>query len=449
MKIIIAGAGEVGFHLAELLSYESQDITLIDTDSESLAYANDHLDIKTLKGNATSIKILRDAEVKGADLVIGVTAIETTNITICVLAKQLGAKRTIARISNTEFMENRAEIGFRRFGIDELISPKELAIKEIGMLVDQSAFNETSEFDGGALTMVGLNITKDAPFMGKTVQEAASIFPELHFMPIALERFETQITLIPRGNTRFEEGDQVYFITVKDGVKELSKLLGKTEERIKRIMILGGGDIGYGTAKDLSERNFHVKLIEKNHERAFELADELPKVLVIEGESRDSKLLDNENIQDMDAFIAVTESSETNIIACLMAKSKGVRKTMALIENIDYHQLSQSIGINTLINKKMLAANSIFRHIRKGEIIAIDKLNHMEAELLEFKVKPTSKACNKKIVDLDIPRSAIIGGVIRKGKGRIALGGFKIEAGDRILVCCLPRAISRVEKLFM
>jgi trk system potassium uptake protein TrkA len=449
MKIIIAGAGEVGFHLAELLSYESQDITLIDTNADSLDYANDHLDIKTLKGNATSISVLREAEVKGTDLVIGVTSIETTNITICVLAKQLGAKRTIARISNTEFMENRAEIGFRRFGIDELISPKALAIKEIGMLLDQSAFNETSEFDGGALTMVGLNITHDAPFLGKTVQEAASIFPQLHFMPIALERFETQATLIPRGDTRFEEGDQVYFITVKGGVEELYKLLGKTEERIKNVMILGGGEIGFGTAQSLCGKGFNVKIIEKNHDRAFGLADELPKALVIEGDCRDSKLLESENIQEMDAFIAVSESSETNIIACLMAKSKGVRKTIALIENIDYHQLSQSIGINTLINKKILAANSIFRHIRKGDVVAIEKLHHMEAELLEFNVKPTSKACNKKIIDLDIPRSAIIGGVIRDGKGMIALGGFKIEARDRILFCCLPRAISRVEKLFM
>lgn len=449
MKIIIAGAGEVGFHLAELLSYESQDITLVDTKPESLAYANDHLDIKTLKGNATSISVLRDAQVKGADLVIGVTSSETTNITICVLAKQLGAKRTIARIVNTEFMENRAEIGFKRFGIDELISPLALATKEIELLLDQSAFNETSEFDNGALIMVGLNITKDAPFLGKSVKEAANIFPELHFMPIALERFETQATLIPRGDTKFEKGDQVYFITEKGGVEELYKLLGKTKQKIKNVMILGGSEIGFRTAKNLSDGHFNVKLIEKNHQRAFELADELPKVLVVEGDGNDLKLLENENIEEMDAFIAVTGGSETNIISCLMAKSKGVRKTIALIENIDYHQLSQSVGINTLINKKILAANSIFRHIRKGDVIAIEKLNHMDAELLEFKVKVSSKACNKKIVDLEIPRSAIIGGVIRDGKGMIALGGFVIKAGDRVLVCCLPRAISRVEKLFM
>ncbi|HET8753525.1 MAG TPA: NAD-binding protein, partial [Salinimicrobium sp.] len=230
MKIIIAGAGEVGFHLAKLLSFESQDITLIDNDKENLLYADTHLDIRTLKGDATSISVLKDAQVKNVDLVISVTSSETTNITVCVLAKQLGAKRTIARISNTEFLEHKEEIGFVQFGIDELISPESLAAEEIEMLLDQSAFNDSYEFEDGALTMVGLRLSKNADFVGKTVQEAAQILPGIHFMPIAIQPFRTQYTSIPRGDTYFKEGDQVYFITTKDGVNELYKLTGKVKQ---------------------------------------------------------------------------------------------------------------------------------------------------------------------------------------------------------------------------
>ena len=449
MRIIIAGAGEVGFHLAKLLSFEAQDITLIDNDRDSLYYADAHLDIRTVKGDATSIKILKEAQVKDADLVIGVTSSETTNITVCVLAKQLGAKRTIARIANTEFLENKEEIGFTRFGIDELISPEALAAKEIELLLNQSAFNDTYEFEGGALTMVGLSLPSSAPFVGKSVKETARIFPEIHFMPIALRRNGLQETVIPRGDTIFQSGDQVYFITTKGGVSNLYKLTGKVRQEMKNVMILGGSKIGRKTSRDLCRKKMNVKLIESNKATAYDLADELPKALVIHGDGRNVELLEEENIQDMDAFIAVSGNSETNIMTCLMAKSKKVKRTIALVENMDYFQLSHSIGIDTLINKKLLAANNIFRYVRKGEVVAITRLNNMEAELLEFVVKPSSKVCDRRIIDLNFPRAAIIGGIIREGEGQIALGNFTIKAGDRAVICCLPDAIQKVEKLFL
>ncbi|GGW83364.1 Trk system potassium transporter TrkA [Salegentibacter mishustinae] len=449
MKIIIAGAGEVGFHLAKLLSFESQDITLIDTNRDNLTYADTHLDIRTIKGDATSIAILKDSQVKHVDMLISVTSSEATNITTCVLAKQLGAKRTIARISNTEFLENKEEIGFTRFGIDELISPEALAAREIALLLNQSAFNDSYEFENGALTMIGLSLSRNALFVGKTVKEAANIFPDLNFVPIAIQRYGTQYTLIPRGDTQFKEGDQVNFITLKSGVENLYKLTGKTKHAIKNIMILGGSKIGKKTAIDLCRNNFNVKLVESNKEKAYDLADELPNALIIHGDGRNVELLEEENVHDMDAFIAVTGNSETNIMSCLVAKSKSVKKTISLVENMDYYQLSHSIGIDTLINKKLLAANNIFRYVRKGEVVAMTKINNMNAELLEFIVKPNSQVCNKRIKDLDFPRSAIIGGIIRDGKGIIALGEFTITRGDRIVVCCLPRSIKKVEKLFL
>ena len=449
MKIIIAGAGEVGFHLAKLLSYESQDITLIDNDKDSLSYANSHLDIRVLKGDATSISVLQDANVENSDLVIGVTSSETTNLTLCLLAKQLGCKKTIARISNTEFIDNKNLIKFEDLGIDELISPEELAATEIQLLLNQSAFNDTYEFEEGLLTMVGVFLPKTAPFVGKMVKEAANIFPELHFMPIALQRRGTQYTVIPRGDTIFKEGDQLYFITSAEGVDELYKLTGVKKKQIKNVMILGGSNLGSKTARYLSNNKFNVKLIEKNKEKAFDLADMLPNILVINGDGRNVELLDEESLESMDAFISVTGNSETNIMSCLVAKSKAIKKTIALVENMDYFQLSQSIGIDTLINKKLLAANNIFRYIRRGEVLALTRLNNLNAEILEFEVKQTSLVNGGVIRELDFPRDAIIGGVIRDGKGIIALGNFIIQEGDKVVVCSLPKAISKIEKLFL
>ncbi len=449
MRIIIAGAGEVGFHLAKLLSFESQDITLIDPSRESLAYANTHLDIRVVRGDATSISILKDSKVKGTDLVIAVTSSETTNITVCVLAKQLGAKKTIARISNTEFIENKEVVGFKKFGIDELISPESLAATEIELLLNRSAFNDTYEFDKGALTMIGLSLSRAAIFVGKTVKEIGEEYPDLDYVPIAIQRYGTQYTIIPRGDTQFKEGDQVYFTTTQEGVDYIHKLSGKIKQEIRNVMILGGSQIGYKTAQDLCRNRFNVKLIESNKEKAFEIADDIPECLVINGDGRNVELLEEENIQDMDAFISVTGNSETNIMSCLVAKSKGVHKTIALVENMDYFQLSHSIGIDTLINKKLLAANNIFRYVRKGNIVAMTKLNNMNAELLEFLVSSTSEVCNKIIRNLDFPRSAVIGGVIRDGVGLIALGGFEIKSGDRVVVCCLQQSIKKVEKLFV
>ncbi len=449
MKIVIAGAGEVGFHLAKLLSFESQDITLIDVDKDSISYADTHLDIRTIRGDSTSIAVLKEARIDTTDLIIAVTASETTNITVCVLAKQMGAKRTIARISNTEFIENQEVAGFKKFGIDELISPESLAASEIELLLNQSAFNDSYEFENGALTMVGTSLSRTASFVGKSVKEAARIFPTLHFMPIAIQREGTQYTLIPRGDTIFKEGDQVYFMTVKEGVEELYKLTGKMKQEIRNVMILGGSKIGYKTDRDLCSHNFKVKLVEKDNDKAYDLAENLPKTLVINGDGRNVELLEEENIYDMDAFIAVTGNSETNIMSCLVAKSKSVKKTIALVENMDYFQLSHSIGIDTLINKKLLAANNIFRYIRKGDVVAMTKLNNMNAELLEFSAKPNSKVIGKRIRDLDFPRSATIGGIVRDGKGIIPLGENRIEVGDRIVVCCLLRSINKVERMFI
>ena len=449
MKIIIAGAGEVGFHLAKLLSFESQDITLIDNKKSNLNIAENQLDIKTIEGDSSSISVLKEANVEQSDLVVSLTASETTNFTTCFLAKQLGAKRTIARISNAEFIDNDHKIDFDSIGIDEIISPENLATEEIKLLIHESAFTNSHDFEDGILKMMGVKLQKKAPFIGKTVMESASVFPGVHFMPIALKKDGTEKTIIPRGDTVFSDGDRVYFITDEKGLKELYDLLGTKKENIENIMILGAGRIGAKLARDLSKEGLNVKIIEINEDKANHLAEELSDVMMINVDGRNVDLLVEENLENMDAFIATTGNSETNIMSCLMAKSKKIKKTIALIDNMDYFNLSQSIGIDTLINKKLLAANDIFRFVRNGDIVELAKLNNMNAEIVEFNVSQKSKVLNKKIVDLNFPREAIIGGVIRDGEGIIALGGFVIHLGDRVLVCSTPEVLSKVESLFL
>lgn len=448
MRIIIAGAGEVGFHLSKLLSYESHEIILIDRDKDRLLYADSKLDIKTLQHDATSIKALKEADIENSDLFIAVTSSETTNITACVISKKLGAKKTIARISNSEFTDNKDQINFSDLGIDELISTEELATNEIKLLLEKVTFNETHEFDGGKLTMVAMILSRSAPFVGKSVKEAAGIYAGINFMPIAIKRKNSTETIIPRGDTVFRFGDQVYFITLEKGVEELNRLSDTEYKTIKNVLILGGSKIGEKTARDLCDKNLNITLIEYNKKRAIELADELPNALVIYGDGRDVDLLEEENVSEMDAVVAVTGRSETNIMSCLVAQSKGVDRTIALVQNVDYFSLSKNIGIDTLINKKLLAANSIFRYIRKGEVLEMTILNDVNAEILEFKAHKNSKITKKCIKDLKFPRNAIIGGVIRDDMGIIALGDFKIREDDKVVVCCFPKTISKVEKFF-
>ncbi len=448
MKIIIAGAGEVGFHLAKLLSFESHDITLIDEIKERLTYSDTRLDIRVMKGNATSISILKDANVANTDLLIAVTSNETVNITISVLAKRLGAKRTIARINNSEFIDNKDEINFSEFGIDELISTEELASNEIKMLLNQAAFNHMHEFDQGELSMLGIILSKTAPFVGMSVKEAARTFSEIHFMPIAIQGKNSDDITIPRGDTVFKVGDLAYFITLKEGVNELYKLTGKIKKEVHNVMIIGGSSIGKRTAKELCDKKLNIKIIEIDKAKAFELADELPNALVVLGDGRDLELLQEENIEEMDVFIGATDSPETNIMTCLVAKSKNVGKTIALAENVDYSKISHSIGIDTIINKKLLAANSIFKYVRKGDVLEIATLNNLDAEILEFQVRENSKITHKIIRELNFPRQATIGGVIRDNKGYIALGGFQIQTDDKVVVCCLTEDVKKIEKFF-
>jgi trk system potassium uptake protein TrkA len=445
MRIIIAGAGDLGFHLSKLLAQEEQDIVLIDQNSEVLDYASNHLDVVTIRGSSTSLKTLEEANVSKADLLIAVTSIEETNITTAIMGKRLGAKRTIARVSNIEFLHQREKLNLKDVGIDEIISPESLAAKEIKRLLKETALTDTFEFEKGMLSLIGISVDEQSELLDKTLTETAYLNPDHNFTTVAILR--NNETIIPHGENKFLLNDHAYFIAEPSGIDRVMDLSGKKRQEVKNVMILGGSRVGINTAKQLSKK-YNIKLVEQDKEKCFELADELTNTMIINGDGRDLELLKEEGIDRMDAFIAVTGNSETNIISSLVAKDTGVKKTVALVENIDYIHLSQNIGVDTLINKKLIAANFIFRYIRKGEVINLTSVHGVDAEVLEFEVHEGAKILAKELRNLEFPQTAIIGGVIRKGQGYTVRGNFRFEPKDRVVVLSRPECIHNVEGFF-
>ncbi len=448
MKIVIAGAGDVGFHLAELLAFENQDIVLIDTSQEVLDYSATHLDVLTIRGDSSSIDILTQADCSRANLVLAVTTSEKTNLVTAILAKKMGARQTIARVTNQEYLEPSQREIFRELGIDSLISPRELAAEEILRLVNQCTFTDIFEFENGKINLVGVTLDDYSPIVNKQIKEFHALGLEdinITLKPIAILR--SHQTIIPRGDTILRRGDHIYFITKKENIDTLVNVVGKKKIKVRNVMILGGTGLGYTTAKRL-EKQYNVTLIEPEKSRCKALSEMLNNTLIINGEPSNIDLLVEEGLNHMDAFIALTPNSETNIISSLTAKNHGVYKTIAQVENKEYIHISQNIGVDTLINIKLIAANNIFRFVRKGQIEAITSLHGVDAEIIEFVVQRNNQLTRKPLSSLHFPKQALIGGVIRGEESLIPNGDFQLQVDDKVIVFALPDAIGKLEKMF-
>lgn len=445
MRIIIAGAGDVGFHLAELLSFENQDIVLIDNNQEVLDYAATHLDVMTLRGDSASIGILRQADAPNAGLVLAVTTSEKNNLMTAILAKRLGAKQTIARVRSDEYLADCQKKTFSELGIDALISPQMLAAQEIHRLIAQCSFTDVFEFENGKINLVGFTINELSPLVNIRISEMDQLARDIDLNVIAILRGHR--TIIPEGETVLRISDHVYFIARKEDIPKLEETVGIQRRKVRRVMILGGSQLAYLSAR-LLEQEYSVTLIESNKERCKELAESLDNTLIINGRSSNIELLEEEGLNNMDAFIALTPNSETNIISSLTAKNHGVFKTIAQVENKEYIHLSQNIGVDTLINKKLIAANNIFRYVRKGRIEAITSMQGVDAEVIEFVVHKKNRLTRTPISKLHLPNTAMIGGVIRGDDSLIPDGDFILQVNDKVIVFALPEAISRLEKLF-
>ncbi len=445
MKIVISGIGEMGSHLARMLSGNGHDITVIDVDTKALNELSNLADLITIEGDTTAFAVLRKAGVRRCDLFIAVNHEENQNILAAIMAKQLGAKKSIARVDNNEYLEPNNKEMFINMGIDYLFYPEKVAAEEVTNLLGHTSTTDYVDFSGGLLALIVFKLEPTSPLIGKKLSDLAADGSISEFRAVAITRGSQ--TIIPRGGDEFFEGDVVYIIARKDVAKAVTELSGQKSVEVKSLMILGGSRIGVRVALELQD-DMNVKIIEYNGEKAYRLAEELDKTLIIHEDGRNLDAMLEEGLAATDAFLAVTGRSETNILAAMQAKRMGVKKVIAEVENLNYVRLAESVGIDTIINKKRVTASNIARFTMSTDVQAIRCLSGSEAEVLEFIVKPNSPATKSMIKDLRLPQDVIIGGIVRGDKVFIAVGDTRINAYDRVVVFAMPASIATVGEFF-
>ena len=451
MKIIIAGAGEVGSHLAKMLSNESNEITVIDSDSERLNALRSHTDVITVEGNPSAIHILHEAAVEHADLFIAVSPSESqdVNIVSAMLAKKMGCKKATARINNEEYLTYENKYLFTEMGIDLMFYPEKIAAGEIVDLLKRNSSADSLDFARGKLKVAVFKLEEESPMIGINMVEFSKVAAEdgLKFRVVAISRGDQ--TIIPKFDTKFKYHDLVFIVSKREGMDMLMKYLGKRNIEVDKVMILGGSPIAEIVSKQLSKQVESIKLIERNKEKCLHLSETLPSnVIVVNGDGRNSDMLLEENIRDYDAFVAVTNNSETNILACVAAKRLGVERTIAEVENIEYIKLAESMGVDAVINKKLITAGRIFKFTLSNKVRFIKYMSGTNAEVLEYIVAPDTEITKRPLKDMGFPTNAIIGGIIRGNESFIAVGDTHIQAYDRVAVFALPEAVKEVDKFF-
>lgn len=445
MKIIIAGAGAVGTHLAKLLSGEKQDIILMDEDESKLSAMGNNLDLMTVNLSPTSINGLKEAGVAGADLFIGVMPDESRNMTACMLATSLGAKKTVARIDNYEYLLPKHKEFFAKLGVHSLIYPEMLAARDIVDAVKMSWIRQWWEFAGGALVLLGTKMREKAEILNVPLHELGG--RNIPFHIVAIKRGNE--TIIPRGDDVIKLNDIVYFTTTKKYIPYIRKISGEENEAdVRNVMIMGGSRIAVRTVQYMPDY-MKAKIIESNIARCNRLTELVDDgVMVINGDGRDMQLLMEEGIKNTEAFVALTGNSETNILACLAAKRMGVTKTVAEVENVDYISMAESLDIGTVINKKFIAASHIYQMMLDADVSNVKCLTFANADVAEFTVKPGAKITKQAVKDLGLPKGATIGGLIRNGEGILVTGNTMIQENDHVVVFCLGMMIKKLEKYF-
>ncbi|NQU54261.1 MAG: Trk system potassium transporter TrkA [Bacteroidetes bacterium] len=443
MKVVIAGAGEVGTHLARMLTNENHDIVLLDDSPEKLSKISNDVDLLSIVGSAHSFHDLKQTGLAKADLFIAVTPFEERNVLACSMASYLGVGRTIARINNSEYLKERYKAKLNNLGIHELIYPESLAAKEIVASVKHTGTRQMIEFSNGKLMLLGIKVRENAPILNKTFEELSQ--ENQHILVVAINR--DNVTIIPKGSDFIQAGDIVFFITTRAEQQHVFDLTGKKPFGVKNIMFYGGSRIAQKAIEKLGDQ-YRIKIIESDRERCEKIADKFGNVLVINGDGRNLELLKEEGIDKMDAFVATTGNSETNILSCHLAKSFGVRRTIAEVENLAYMGLAEQMDIGTIINKKLNAASYIYRFTLNAAISKVKCLTASDAEVFEFIAKSGAKITEKPIKDLDFPAEAKIGGIIRGNNGHVANGDTHIQEGDKVVVFTLPAGITKLEKFF-
>ncbi|MBQ9473897.1 MAG: Trk system potassium transporter TrkA [Bacteroidales bacterium] len=444
MNIIIAGDGEVGFYLAKSLTELKHNITVVDPHSALLRKLEKSNDLLTIAGDSTSPRVLEEAGTAGCDLFLSVLHDESINLVSCILAKKLKAKKTVARISNAELLEPRHRTTFRELGIDELVCPERIAAKEITNLLNHNVATEFFDFSGG-LSMYLIRLRETSQVIHKKVKDLIQIYNSLQVRIVAVLRAGE--TLIPDGDFEFQTGDLAYIISRANQMENIQLLAGDADYRIRNVMVVGGGRIGRYAALTLEDQ-MHITLVEQDPSRCLDLSELLHKTLVINGDATDIELLKEEGLQRNDAFIAVTDSSETNVLTCLHARRLGIRKTIALVENTGFIDLSQQVGIDTIVNKKLITASYIARLIVRGSAVRSKWLSGTNAELIEFIVGHRSKALRSPLGQLRMPQGSTVGGIVRGEEGLLPYRDMQLMEGDKVVVFAMPEVMDLVARIF-
>lgn len=452
MKIVIEGAGEVGSHLAKMLRAEANDVTVIDDDEARIAALSSYADVETVLGHPSSLPVLRDAGAGKADLFIAVYpfATQEVNIVGALLAKRLGAAKVIARINDEDYMTAENRLLFKELGIELMFYPEKSAADEIVAFLKHNSTAETMDFARGRLQIAVFKLTGDSPVLDLKLSEFIKDIPaeELRqFRVIAISRDEQ--TVIPKLETKFLYGDLVFTISTREGVPSLYRHFGKTNISISKVFILGGGPIAEILAKSLDRSGMTVKLVDGDKNRCIELSERLPdSIRIVTGDGRNSDFLFDEGIQDYDAFIALTGNDESNVLSCVVAKKFGVSRTIAEVENIEYIHIAEEMGVDSVINKKLVTAGRIFKFTLSGKARFVRYMTGTNAEVIEYTVAPGSRITKGPIKDIDFPRNAIIGGVVRGNESFIAVGDTVIEPYDRVAIFALPETIREIDRFF-
>ncbi len=446
MKIIIGGAGAVGTHLSKLLSKDHQDCVLIDDNVDRLAGLESRYDIMTLHGSPTSIHTLKEAGVEKADLFVGVTTDESRNMTACMMAHALGAKKTVARIDNVEYLANDFKAFFEKMGINSLIYPEMLAAIDITNGLKMSWVRQRWDVHGGALVMLGIKLRETCEILNRPLKELCG--PEDPYHIVAIKR--NKDTVIPGGNDELHVNDIAYFMTTREFIPYIRKISGKEHYAdIKNVIIMGGDKTSVRVALT-APSYMNLKIIDTNEQRCEQLNEQLANTdtMIIHGDGRDLGLLQEEGILNTQAFVALTGNAETNILACLTAKRLGVRKTVAMVENLDYVEMAESLDIGTIINKKTLAASHIYQMMLDADVSNVRSLMMVDSDVAEFIAAPNSKVTKKAVKDLGLPFGVTIGGLVRNDQGILVNGNTRIEAGDSVMIFCHEQNLKKVEKYF-
>lgn len=446
MKIIIAGAYAIGTHLAKLLSRNNQDTVLIDEDEERLNNISSDYDLMTIHATPSSVQTLKSADIQNADLYIGVTPDENMNMNSCILAKALGAKRTVAKINNYEFMDAQLKSFFEKLGIDSLIYPENLAAFDINNGLKMSWVRQRWDVHDGALVMLGIKLRETCEILNEPLKELCK--PESPYHIVAIKRGDE--TIIPRGDDELKIYDMAYFMTTRNYIPYIRKIVGKEHYvDVKNVMIMGGGNTAVRAAQTMPEY-MNAKIIEADEKRCEYINEILDtdRTMVINGDGRDLHLLVEEGIKNTQAFVALTGNAETNILACLTAKRMGVRKTIAMVENLNYVKMAESLDIGTIVNKKAIAASRIYQMMLDADVRNTRFLMTANADVAEFTAQQGSKITKKRVFEAGLPHGTTIGGLVRNGEGYLVSGNSQIEAGDIVVVFCHNINMSKIEKFF-